>query len=223
MAKQNPLDRYVTVGMDFTRITRKRAESLVKDLVKEGAVGREHANDWVEDLVARSRRSAERLSEAVAKEVKRQVEQLGLVNSDDVAKIVDRVLGAARNAGEQTMRNMNRRAEHARRVGEGEVSRARKEAESVFTTAVERVQPTRPPVAPVAKSPAPARKTAAKKAPVKRAAAKRAPAKKAAAAGATKAPVRKAPAKKAAATKAPARKAPVKKAVAKRAAAVPTT
>ena len=42
---------------------------------------------------------AERLSEAVAQEVKRQVEQLGLVSSDDVTKMVDRLVvkGAAKD------------------------------------------------------------------------------------------------------------------------------
>ncbi len=81
---------------------------MVRDLVKEGAVGRDHANDWVEDLVARSRRSAEHLSEAVAKEVKRQIKQLGLVSADEVSKVVEQFLGAARAAGEQTLRTVTR-------------------------------------------------------------------------------------------------------------------
>jgi len=208
MPKQNPLERYVTAGMAFSQVTRKRAESLVRDLVKEGEVGRDHASDWVEELVARSRRSAEHLSELVRHEVKRQVEQLGLVNSDDVTKIVEKFVSAARSAGEQTVRNVSERAGTARRAGQQE---ARKEAGSVVGAAVERVQGAAKTPSAGRRASAPAAKAAAKKAPAKKAAAKKAPVKKAAA---KKAAAKKAPVKKAAAKKAPVKKAAAKKTIA---------
>lgn len=195
MAKQTALDRYVTAGMDFTRMTRKRAETLVRDLVKEGAVGREHASDWAEDLLARSRRSAEHLSEVVSKEVKRQIDQLGLVKADDVQKLVERFVRSARSASEHTMTTVTKRADKARRLGEDEVAKARKEAESVLTTARERVQ--------TATKPGPRRKAPARKAPAKRTAAAAGASKRATVAAVKKAPARKATARKATARKAP--------------------
>jgi hypothetical protein len=131
------------------------------------------------------------------------------------------------------------RAGTARRAGEHEVHKARSEAESVITTAVERVQGAAKSAVRGQKSAAPAkrayvRKTIVAKAPAKRAyvrkatvakaPAKRAPARtlpaKATKSVAKKAPatkksvVKKAPAKKATALKAPARatKVPAKKA-----------
>jgi polyhydroxyalkanoate synthesis regulator phasin len=213
--KQNPLERYVTAGMAFSQLTRKRAESLVKDLVKEGEIGRDHANDWVEELVARSRRSAEHISELVRHEVKRQVDQLGLVNSDDVTKIVERFVSAARSAGEQTVRNVSGRAGTARRVSRQEAHTTAAEAESAIGAGVDRVRRAaktssigRKVSAPSKAAPAKAaaKKVAAKKVPAKKVPAKKAPAAKAAAA--------KAPAKKTIAWKTPARatKAPAKKA-----------
>lgn len=97
-----------------------------------------------------------------AKEVRRQVEQLGLVSTEDVQRMVERLVDAARSAGEQTLRTVNQRADKARRAGEGEVARARKEAESVVTTVAERVQATAKTIAPSART------AAAKKAPAKR-------------------------------------------------------
>jgi polyhydroxyalkanoate synthesis regulator phasin len=204
--KQNPLERYVTAGMAFSQVTRKRAESLVKDLVKEGEIGRDHANDWVEELVARSRRSAEHIGELVRHEVKRQVDQLGLVNSDDVTKIVERFVSAARSAGEQTVRNVSGRAGTARRVSRQEVHTAAAEAESAIGAGVDRVRR-------AAKTPSIGRKVSApaKKAPARKAAVKKAPAKRAAPA---KAAVKKAPAKKAPVAKAAAAKAAAKKTIA---------
>jgi polyhydroxyalkanoate synthesis regulator phasin len=209
--KQNPLERYVTAGMAFSQLTRKRAESLVKDLVKEGEIGRDHANDWVEELVARSRRSAEHISELVRHEVKRQVDQLGLVNSDDVTKIVERFVSAARSAGEQTVRNVSGRAGTARRVSRQEAHTTAAEAESAIGAGVDRVRR-------AAKTSSIGRKVSApaKKAPVKRAApSKAAPAKAAAKkVAAKKVPAKKVPAKKAPAAKAAAAKAPAKKTIA---------
>jgi len=217
MAKQKPLERYVSAGMAFSQVTRKRAERLVRDLVKEGEVGREQASDWVEELLTRSRRSAEHLTELVRHEVKRQVDQLGLVDSDDVGKIVERFVSAARSAGEQTMRTVTERAGTARRVGEQEMHKARTGAESVVATAAERVQG-------AAKTPARGRKrAAAAKAPSTRAPAVKATrAKKTASrkVAATTPPVRAA-AKKATPRSAPGRaaKAPATAAPAKKAAA----
>jgi len=230
MPKPNPLERYLSAGAAFTQVNRKRAESLVRDLVKEGEVGREHAEEWVEEILARSRRSAEQLTELVRHEVRKQVEQLGLVRSEDVGKLVEGFVAKARAAGEQTMRTVAATAGTARRSGHREARRVRKDAESVVGSARGRAEgavsaaaaaaaklsgATRSAKAPASKAPAskvPAAKAAAKKAPAKRAAAKKAPATKAAPAKKAAAPAKKtAPAKKAAA---PARKATAKKAAA---------
>src|ERR1700683_1567796 len=92
MAKENvnPFQRYLDLGMAFTQMSRKRAQEFVRDLAHEGEVARGQADDWVEELLARSRKTTEHMVDFVREEVKRQVKVLGLVNKDDVADLVQR-------------------------------------------------------------------------------------------------------------------------------------
>jgi polyhydroxyalkanoate synthesis regulator phasin len=70
---------YLQAGMEVTEVTRKRAEKIVRDLVKSGEVGAHEAQQWVEDLLDRSRATAEAFAERVKHEVQRQMETVGLV------------------------------------------------------------------------------------------------------------------------------------------------
>jgi polyhydroxyalkanoate synthesis regulator phasin len=71
--------QYVQAGMDVTEVTRKRAEKIVRDLVKSGEVGAHETQQWVEDLLARSRATTEAFAERVRVEVQKQMETIGLV------------------------------------------------------------------------------------------------------------------------------------------------
>ena len=70
---------YLQAGMEVTEVTRKRAEKIVRDLVKSGEVGAHEAQQWVEDLLERSRATTEAFAERVRVEVQQQMETLGLV------------------------------------------------------------------------------------------------------------------------------------------------
>ncbi|MGH9171721.1 MAG: hypothetical protein ACRD0Z_12760 [Acidimicrobiales bacterium] len=171
MPKANPFDRYIASGLAFSQISRKRAESIVRELVKEGAVNRDHAGDWVDNLITRTRRSAKQLAEAVSFEVKNQIDQLGLVKSDDVTRLVESALQRARFAGEMTVRTASEAVEGARRTGE----HAAGPSASGATAAAK----------------APAKRTAAAKAPAKRTAAAKAPAKRTSSGEARKTPAKR--------------------------------
>ena len=69
---------YLQAGMEVTEVTRKRAEKIVRDLVKSGEVGAHEAQQWVEELLERSRTTADSFAERVKVEVQRQMETLGL-------------------------------------------------------------------------------------------------------------------------------------------------
>jgi polyhydroxyalkanoate synthesis regulator phasin len=79
MAASDPWKRYLDAGMEVTNLTRKRAEKIVKDFVREGAIRSEQAQERVEELLDRSRKASEHLVEVVRTEVGRQMETLGLV------------------------------------------------------------------------------------------------------------------------------------------------
>lgn len=81
MPATDPLKRYLEAGLEFTELTRKRAEAIVKDLVKAGEVQREHAQQRVDELVERSRQASTAFAEAVRVEVTRQLTELGLVQA----------------------------------------------------------------------------------------------------------------------------------------------
>ena len=78
MASKKPLERYVEAGKEFTETSRKKVQTIARDFAKEGEAGREHAEDWADEFVARGRRGAEQFSELVRHEIRRQIQQFNL-------------------------------------------------------------------------------------------------------------------------------------------------
>lgn len=89
---QNPLiKRYLDAGMAFTQMTQSRAEAIVKDLVKTGAVQAQRTEDLVNQLVERSRKNTDKLLEVVRKEVRDQIASLGLATKDDISRLEKKI------------------------------------------------------------------------------------------------------------------------------------
>ncbi|MDQ1403161.1 MAG: hypothetical protein QOG03_1477 [Actinomycetota bacterium] len=78
MAENDTLKRYLEAGMAFTQMTRSRAQAIVKDLVHAGEVQREQAQDRVEELVERSRKNTDALLALVRKEIRSQLNEMGI-------------------------------------------------------------------------------------------------------------------------------------------------
>ena len=56
---QNELfKRYLEAGMQFSQMTRERAEAIVRDLVKAGEVQAEQTQSMVADVLERSRKNS---------------------------------------------------------------------------------------------------------------------------------------------------------------------
>ena len=89
--RRDVLRRYIDAGIEFTQLTRQRAEDVVRELVRAGEVQAEQAQQAVEELMERNRRNTERLVETVRKEMRNQVGNLGLATKDDVARIQRRI------------------------------------------------------------------------------------------------------------------------------------
>jgi DNA-binding protein HU-beta len=79
MAPSEQWKHYLQAGMEVTEVTRKRAEQIVRDLVKSGEVQAQEAQQRVEELLDRSRKTTEAFADRVRAEVQRQMEALGLV------------------------------------------------------------------------------------------------------------------------------------------------
>jgi polyhydroxyalkanoate synthesis regulator phasin len=184
------------------QVTRARAEEIVRELASAGDIQREHTQEWVDNLVERSRKTSEQLLDLVRHEVANQLSKIDGSSLETLATQVSDLL--------------KRSAEAGRSATTGAAEKATKGAKAA-RSAAEKVTST--PVRKTAAKKAPAAKTApAKTAAPKTAAPKTAAATTEKAAGTT-AP---ATAKNIEAKKTPAKKAAVKKAAVKKAAATPS-
>jgi polyhydroxyalkanoate synthesis regulator phasin len=181
MADNDLLKRLLDAGMTFTAMTQARAEELIRDLVRAGAVQAEQAQATVDELLDRSRRNSERLIDAVRTEIDQQLAKLDLATRDDIESMVQRFTDLAASVFGAAAPGRREASTPARAV-------------PVSTSAP-------------AAGKATAKKSAAKKAPAKKGAARKAPAKKS---GAKKGTAKKGTARKsstASAKKSTARKA----------------
>jgi polyhydroxyalkanoate synthesis regulator phasin len=195
MAENDLLTRLLDAGMTFTALTQARAEELIRDLVRAGAVQAEQAQESVDELLARSRRNSERVLEAVRSEIDDQLGKLDLATRADLERLVQRFADVAATIVAQVAPDRTR---------------------SSSTTATSRAAAPAPVASSSSAAPAKqaaAKKTTAKKSTAKKATGKKAPAKKTAA---KKTATKKATAKKTTATKTSGTKAAAKKAPAKK-------
>ena len=190
MAENDLLTRLLDAGMTFTALTQARAEELIRDLVRAGAVQAEQAQESVDELLARSRRNSERVLEAVRSEIDDQLGKLDLATRADLERLVQRFADVA-----------------ATLVAQVAPDRGRSSSTTASSRASQPAAVTSSSTTASAKKAA-AKKSTAKKAPAKKSAAKKTTAKKSTA---KKAPAKKSTAKKTSGTKAAAKKAPAKK------------
>src|SRR6187431_1372032 len=67
------IQQLIDAGVEFTEVTRKQADTFVKQLVQAGDVQKRDAETIVQQLVDRGRETSERISANVQREVSKQV------------------------------------------------------------------------------------------------------------------------------------------------------
>lgn len=83
--------RYVDSLAGLSEVPRERAEKLVRELAKRGEVRVRDIQRTTQEIVDRSMRNRQELVRLIQKEIKRQVQALGLATRDDVDKVAKRV------------------------------------------------------------------------------------------------------------------------------------
>src|SRR4051794_4116929 len=78
MAQNDTVKRYLDAGMQFTQLSRDKAEEFVKELVKAGEVRRKETEEVIESLLERSRKNTEDLVTLIRQEIADQLRNLGL-------------------------------------------------------------------------------------------------------------------------------------------------
>src|SRR5580700_7218264 len=91
--------RYLEAGAAFTEMTRRKAEGIVRDLVRSGEISRDQATARVEDLLEHSRQTSEAALAVVRREIDARIAQLNLVSRDEFAALAA-LLGSAVPGGQ---------------------------------------------------------------------------------------------------------------------------
>lgn len=87
----NAWQRYAELASGVREVTRKRAEQVVNQLVKQGAAAAEQAEKLVEELVERSRRNREALLSTIRREAERAVRTVGFVRRSELERLEKRI------------------------------------------------------------------------------------------------------------------------------------
>ena len=81
--------RYVEAGREA--LTPKKAEELARALVQQGQARADQAGKIARELVDWSRKSSERLRDAIGQEVKKQIAKAGVATKDEVEALKRRI------------------------------------------------------------------------------------------------------------------------------------
>ena len=191
MANNERIRKYLDAGSVFGQVTRGRAEEIVRELVNAGDIQRSQAQEWVDTLVERSRKTSEQIIEMVRHEVSAQLSRVDGKAIENLSKQVADVLKKSADAGRKATHDATQRAEKrataARKQASKTASAARTQAEKTASAARKQASQTAGraraaaekavPIRKAAKKPKAAKKTAASK--TSAGAKKSAPAKKA--------------------------------------------
>jgi polyhydroxyalkanoate synthesis regulator phasin len=139
MASNERIRKYLDAGSVFGQVTRGRSEEIVRELVNAGDIQRNQAQEWVDTLVDRSRRSSEQIIELVRHEVAAQLSRVDGKAIENLSKQVADVLKKSADAGRRATHDATQRAEKtataARERAGKTASAARKQAGKTATAA----------------------------------------------------------------------------------------
>jgi polyhydroxyalkanoate synthesis regulator phasin len=178
MASNERIKKYLEAGTVLGQVTRARAEEIVKELVSAGDIQRGQAQEWVDNLLDRSRKTSEQVLELVRHEVSSQLSKIDAPSLEAIANQVSDLLKRSADAGRHATHDATAQAGKtakaaraaAKKVATGGRSGGKKTKESKpakKAAAAKKASPTTAKKAPAAK-----KSTTAKKAsPAKKAAA----------------------------------------------------
>ena len=98
MAKGDLFKRSLEAGTSFLDMTRERAESIVKEWVDAGDLGKARAQKAVEQVLDRSRKASDELRVMVRREIGEQLAALGVATREDVARLEAKIAAATGSA-----------------------------------------------------------------------------------------------------------------------------
>src|ERR1700722_17931162 len=110
MAANERIKKYLEAGTVFGQVTRARAEEIVKELVSGGDIQRGQAQEWVDNLVDRSRKTSEQLLELVRHEVATQLNKIDAPSLDAIANQVADIIKRSADVGRSATADVTKQA-----------------------------------------------------------------------------------------------------------------
>jgi len=139
MASNERIRKYLDAGTVLGQVSRGRAEEIVRELVNAGDIQRSQAQEWVDNLVERSRKTSEQVLELVRHEVATQLDRIDGKSLEAIANQVAEILKKSAKAGRTATKDVT---EQAGKTAKGVTQQASKTAKRA-TAAAKKVTPTR--------------------------------------------------------------------------------
>ena len=136
MASNERIKKYVEASTVLGQVTRARAEEIVRELVSAGDIQREQAQEWVDDLVDRSRKTSEQFIDTVRREVASQLSKIDAKALENLANQVSDILKRSADAGRAATKDATSRASKeaakAGKAGRDAAEKGRQAAQNVM-------------------------------------------------------------------------------------------
>ena len=139
MASNERIRKYLDAGTVLGQVSRGRAEEIVRELVNAGDIQRSQAQEWVDNLVERSRKTSEQVLELVRHEVATQLDRIDGKSLEAIANQVAEILKKSAAAGRTATKDATTQAS---KTAKGVSTQATKTAKRA-TAAAKKVTPTR--------------------------------------------------------------------------------
>ena len=118
MVSNERIKKYLDAGTVLGQVTRARAEEIVRELASAGDIPREQTQEWVDNLVERSRKTSEQILELIRHEVSAQLSKIDPSTleklADQVSDLLKRSAAAGRSATADAAAHATKGAQAAR-------------------------------------------------------------------------------------------------------------
>lgn len=84
------LEKGFLAGIGLLSMTREKAQAIIDDLSHEGELQKNEVKQWVDQLSDRGEEERQALRKLIRDEMKKVLDEMGLVTKEDIQKILDK-------------------------------------------------------------------------------------------------------------------------------------
>jgi polyhydroxyalkanoate synthesis regulator phasin len=110
---RDAIKRYVEAAQSLTEVPRERAEQIARTLAGSGLIDTGQIRGVASDIVGRSRENRRKLTDLVAREIRKQVLRIGFASKDEVERLRQRI--QALEISERRIRQASERTQAKRK------------------------------------------------------------------------------------------------------------